>query len=52
MEITEQAIHLLAEVERSVQTYYRDFADLAHGFEHVQGRSVEMPYLSEEQHST
>jgi uncharacterized protein len=36
MEITELEIHLLAEVEKSVQTYYRGFADLAHGFEHVQ----------------
>jgi hypothetical protein len=36
MEITERAIHLLAEVARSVQAYYRDFADLAHGWEHVQ----------------
>ncbi|HEY6410146.1 MAG TPA: HD domain-containing protein [Ktedonobacteraceae bacterium] len=37
MKITEHAIHLLTEVERSMQTYYyRDFADLAHGFEHVQ----------------
>jgi uncharacterized protein len=36
MEITERAIHLLAEVERSVRDHYRDFADLAHGFEHVQ----------------
>ena len=36
MEITEQAIHLLVEVERSAQGCYRDFVDLAHGFEHVQ----------------
>ena len=36
MRITERAIHLLGEMERSVQGYYRDFADLAHGFEHVQ----------------
>ena len=36
MEITEHAIHMLAEVERSVQDHYCDFADLAHGFEHVQ----------------
>ena len=35
MDITEHAIHLLAEVERSVQDHYRDFDDLAHGFEHV-----------------
>ena len=36
MEITEHAIHMLAEVERSVQDHYCDFTDLAHGFEHVQ----------------
>ena len=36
MEITEHAIHLLAEMERAVHDHYGDFADLAHGFEHVQ----------------
>ena len=36
MEITEQAIHMLAEMEASVEVHYRDFTDLAHGFEHVQ----------------
>ncbi len=36
MEITEHAIHMLAEVERLVQDHYCDFTDLAHGFEHVQ----------------
>ncbi len=36
MEITEHTIHMLAEMERSVQEHYRDFTDLAHGFEHVQ----------------
>jgi uncharacterized protein len=36
MEITEREIHLLTQVEQSVQDTYRDFADLAHGFEHVQ----------------
>jgi uncharacterized protein len=36
MEITEHAIHLLAEVERAVHAYYTDFTDLAQGFEHVQ----------------
>jgi HD superfamily phosphodiesterase len=36
MEITEYAIHMLAKVERSVQDHYCGFADLAHGFEHVQ----------------
>jgi HD superfamily phosphodiesterase len=36
MEITEHAIHMLAEMEASVEIHYRDFTDLAHGFEHVQ----------------
>ena len=35
MEITEQAIHMLAEMEASVEVHYRGFTDLAHGFEHV-----------------
>ena len=36
MVITEQEIHLLAEVERSVEDCYHHFTDLVHGFEHVQ----------------
>jgi uncharacterized protein len=36
MEITEHAIRMLAEVETLVEVHYRDFTDLAHGFEHVQ----------------
>jgi uncharacterized protein len=36
MEITEHEIYLLTQMEKSVQGTYRDFADLAHGFEHVQ----------------
>ena len=36
MEITEHAIHMLAEMARSVEMHCRDFTDLAHGFEHVQ----------------
>jgi hypothetical protein len=36
MEITEQAIHLLAKVASDVQARFTDFSDLAHGFEHVQ----------------
>ena len=51
MEITEHAIHLLAEVERSVQTYYLDFADLAHGFEHVQRVYHLALILSEQEHA-
>ena len=36
MEIIEYEIHLLAKMEKSVQTHYHDCTDLAHGFEHVQ----------------
>jgi uncharacterized protein len=36
MEITEHAIHMLAEMETLVEIPYRDFTDLAHGFEHMQ----------------
>jgi uncharacterized protein len=36
MGITEQEIHLFAEVERSVEDCYHHFTYLAHGFEHVQ----------------
>ncbi len=36
MEITEHSSHLLAEMATNVQSYYTDFTDLAHGFEHVQ----------------
>ena len=35
MEITEQAIYLLAKVAMEVQARFTDFSDLAHGFEHV-----------------
>ena len=35
MEITEQAIRLLAKVETEVQARFAGFSDLAHGFEHV-----------------
>jgi HD superfamily phosphodiesterase len=35
MKITEHAIPLLEEMERSVQDHYGDFADLAHGSEHI-----------------
>ena len=35
MEITEQAIHLLATVATEVQARFTDFGDLAHGYEHV-----------------
>ena len=35
MEITEQAIQLLAKVATEVQARFTNFSDLAHGFEHV-----------------
>jgi uncharacterized protein len=35
MEITEQAIHLLAKVATEVQARFIDYSDLAHGWEHV-----------------
>jgi uncharacterized protein len=35
MEITEQAIHLLAKVTTEVQVRFTDFSDLAHGWEHT-----------------
>lgn len=47
MEITEHEIHLLAQVEKSVQDTYCDFADLAHGFEHVQRVYHLAMYLAE-----
>jgi uncharacterized protein len=49
MEMSERAIHLLVEVERSVQGYYTDFADLAHGFEHVQRVYHLALYLAEQE---
>ena len=49
MGITEQEIHLLAEVERSVEDYYHHFTDLAHGFEHVQRVSHLVLSLSEQE---
>ena len=36
MGITEQEIHLVAEVGRLVEDCYHHFTELAHGFEHVQ----------------
>jgi len=35
MEITEQAIQLLAKGATVVQAHFTDFSDLAHGWEHV-----------------
>jgi hypothetical protein len=47
MEVTEQAIHLLANVATEVQDRFIDFSDLAHGWEHV--NRVHHSY--DEQHS-
>ena len=49
MGITEQEIHLLAEVERSVEDCYHHFTDLANGFEHVQRVSHLALSLSEQE---
>src|SRR6266487_6099341 len=51
MEITEHAIHLLAEVESSVQDHYRDFDDLAHGWEHIQRVYHLALHLAEQEHA-
>lgn len=49
MEITERAIHMLAEVARSVQDHYCDFNDLAHGFEHAQRVNHLSMHLAEQE---
>jgi len=51
MEITEQAIHLLAKVATEVQARFTDFSDLAHGFEHVHRVYHLALYLSEQEHA-
>jgi uncharacterized protein len=51
MEITERAIHLMAEVATKVQTCYSDFADLAHGWEHVQRVYHLALHLAEQEHA-
>ena len=51
MEITEQAIHLLAKVAMEVQARFTDFSDLAHGFEHVQRVYHLALSLSEQEHA-
>jgi uncharacterized protein len=49
MGITEQEIHLVAEVARSVEDCYHYFTDLALGFEHVQRVSHLALSLSEQE---
>ena len=51
MEITEQAIHLLAKVAIEVQTRFTNFSDLAHGFEHVHRVYHLAMHLAEQEHA-
>jgi uncharacterized protein len=51
MEITEQAIHLLAKVATEMQTRFADFSDLAHGFEHVHRVYHLALHLAEQEHA-
>ena len=51
MEITEQAIHLLAKVATEVQARFTDFSDLAHGCEHVHRVYHLALYLAEQEHA-
>ena len=51
MEITEQAIHLLAKMATEVQARFVDFSDLAHGWEHVHRVYHLALYLAEQEHA-
>ena len=51
MEITEQAIHLLAKVATEVQARFADFSDLAHGWEHVHRVYHLALHLAEQEHA-
>ena len=51
MEITEQAIHLLAKVATEVQARFTDFSDLAHGWEHVHRVYHLALHLAEQEHA-
>jgi uncharacterized protein len=51
MEITEQAIHLLAMVATEVQARFVDFTDLAHGWEHVHRVYHLALHLAEQEHA-
>jgi uncharacterized protein len=51
MEITEQAIHLLATVTTEVQTRFIDFSDLAHGWEHTYRVYHLAMHLAEQEHA-
>ena len=51
MEITEQAIHLLAAVATEVQARFAGFNDLAHGWEHVHRVYHLALHLAEQEHA-
>jgi uncharacterized protein len=51
MEITEQAIHLLAKMATEVQARFIGFSDLAHGWEHVHRVYHLALYLAEQEHA-
>ena len=51
MEITEQAIYLLAKVATEVQARFADFSDLAHGSEHVHRVYHLALHLAEQEHA-
>jgi uncharacterized protein len=51
MEITEQAIHLLAKVAIEVQARFTDFSDLAHGWEHVNRVYHLAMHMAEQEHA-
>jgi uncharacterized protein len=51
MEITEQAIHLLAKVATEVQVRFTDFSDLAHGWEHTHRVYHLALSISEQEHA-
>ena len=51
MEITEQAIHLLAKIATEVQARFTDFSDLAHGWEHTNRVYHLALHLAEQEHA-
>ena len=51
MEITEQAIHLLAKMATEVQARFTGFSDLAHGWEHVHRVYHLALHLAEQEHA-
>jgi uncharacterized protein len=51
MEITEQAIHLLAKIATEAQARFTDFSDLAHGWEHTHRVYHLAMHLAEQEHA-